>query len=121
MMPIIHMNVRYFEIDENTWWFGGGIDVTPHYIRKDDAKAFHEILKEACDKHHADSYPKYKKWADDYFYLPHRQETRGIGGIFFGNSQGEDQALIIMYLHMAQDQMKTAFLGFNLAYPLHFY
>lgn len=83
MMPIIHMNVRYFEIDENTWWFGGGIDVTPHYVKKDDAKAFHEILKAACDKHHADSYPKYKKWADDYFYLPHRQETRGIGGIFF--------------------------------------
>ncbi len=88
-MPIIHMNVRYFEITDpnsqkvNTWWFGGGIDLTPHYIEDQDARFFHTKLKEACDSAHLDFYPKFKKWADDYFYIRHRNETRGIGGIFF--------------------------------------
>jgi coproporphyrinogen III oxidase len=83
MVPIIHMNVRYFETGENTWWFGGGIDLTPHYVNVADAKVFHTMLKEVCDKHHHYYYPAFKKWADDYFYIPHRNETRGIGGIFF--------------------------------------
>jgi len=83
MVPIIHMNVRYFEMSEGTWWFGGGIDLTPHYVNEDDARFFHNTLREACNKHHTEFYPKFKKWADDYFYLPHRNETRGIGGIFF--------------------------------------
>ncbi len=82
-VPIIHMNVRYFEINEQIWWFGGGIDLTPHYIVAEDARFFHQSMKNTCDKHHKDYYPKFKKWADDYFYIPHRQETRGIGGIFF--------------------------------------
>ena len=81
-VPIIHMNVRYFETGD-TWWFGGGIDLTPHYIIPQDARFFHQYLKDVCDKHHADYYPKFKTWADDYFYLKHRQETRGVGGIFF--------------------------------------
>lgn len=90
MVPIIHMNVRYFEVDNphdksepSTWWFGGGIDLTPHYIVKEDAKFFHSELKAVCDKHHPDYFPKFKDWADDYFYVKHRKETRGIGGIFF--------------------------------------
>ncbi|MCC5944994.1 MAG: oxygen-dependent coproporphyrinogen oxidase [Bernardetiaceae bacterium] len=83
MVPIIHMNVRYFEMSNGVYWFGGGIDLTPHYVVDADARYFHEQLKAVCDKHHADYYPKFKTWADDYFYLPHRQETRGIGGIFF--------------------------------------
>lgn len=83
LVPIIHMNVRYFEMDEDHWWFGGGIDLTPHYIFPEDAVFFHRQLKAVCDDHHADYYPKFKAWADDYFYLKHRQETRGIGGIFF--------------------------------------
>ncbi len=83
MLPIIHMNVRYFETGENTWWFGGGIDLTPHYVDKEDAKYFHNMLKTTCDKHDPDFYPEYKTWADDYFYIKHRKETRGIGGIFF--------------------------------------
>jgi coproporphyrinogen III oxidase len=83
MMPIIHMNVRYFEMSNGVWWFGGGIDLTPHYINEDDAHFFHNALKTACDKHHPNYYPDFKKWADDYFFITHRKETRGIGGIFF--------------------------------------
>lgn len=82
-MPIIHMNVRYFETDGGNYWFGGGIDLTPHYILEEDARFFHGALKEVCDKSDASYFPKFKKWADDYFYLKHRNETRGIGGIFF--------------------------------------
>ena len=83
MVPIIHMNVRYFEMDNGTWWFGGGIDLTPHYINEQDAVFFHNSLKNACAKHNPEYYTKFKKWADDYFFIPHRKETRGIGGIFF--------------------------------------
>jgi coproporphyrinogen III oxidase len=83
MVPIIHMNVRYFEMSNGTYWFGGGIDLTPHYVDKEDATHFHTQLKKACDSHHPSYYPKFKQWADDYFYIKHRQETRGIGGIFF--------------------------------------
>lgn len=95
-VPIIHMNVRYFELDNGTCWFGGGIDLTPHYVVAEDAHAFHQTLKAACDKHHPEFYPRFKTWADDYFFIQHRNETRGIGGIFFdylkpdepGNGQG---------------------------------
>lgn len=83
MVPIIHMNVRYFEMSNGVSWFGGGIDLTPHYIDKTDAQYFHRQLKTVCDKHHPTYYPEFKEWADNYFYLPHRNETRGIGGIFF--------------------------------------
>lgn len=85
-VPIIHMNIRYFEMqtgDESMQWFGGGIDVTPHYVIKEDAVFFHQYLKKVCDAHHPDFYPKFKTWADDYFFIKHRQETRGIGGIFY--------------------------------------
>lgn len=82
-VPIIHMNVRYFEVDDDTWWFGGGIDLTPHYIIPSVAAEFHKKLKAACDRFDPDYYPEFKKWADDYFYIPHRHETRGVGGVFF--------------------------------------
>ncbi len=82
-MPIIHMNVRYFEMNDGRSWFGGGIDLTPHYVLKDQAQYFHQKLKEVCDAHHPTYYPAFKDWADEYFYIKHRQETRGIGGIFF--------------------------------------
>ncbi len=82
-VPIIHMNVRYFEMDNGTRWLGGGIDLSPHYIFEEDARLFHKALKSVCDKHHPDYYLKFKRWADDYFYISHRNETRGIGGIFF--------------------------------------
>jgi coproporphyrinogen III oxidase len=90
MVPIIHMNVRYFELDNGVYWFGGGIDLTPHYILKDDARYFHEQLKKVCDKHHATYYQKFKKWADDYFFIKHRNETRGVGGIFFDHLKADN-------------------------------
>ncbi|MEN9998260.1 MAG: hypothetical protein RI922_1250 [Bacteroidota bacterium] len=82
-VPIIHMNVRYFELNTGVFWFGGGIDLTPHYIIPDQATQFHQGLKAICDRYNSIFYPKFKEWADDYFYIPHRNETRGIGGIFF--------------------------------------
>ncbi|PSR04017.1 MAG: oxygen-dependent coproporphyrinogen oxidase [Bacteroidetes bacterium SW_11_45_7] len=82
-VPTIHMNIRYFEMDDGNAWFGGGIDLTPHYIDKSDAARFHQHLKKVCDDHHPTYYPAFKHWADDYFFIKHRNETRGIGGIFF--------------------------------------
>jgi coproporphyrinogen III oxidase len=85
-VPIIHMNIRYFEMqsdDKLLQWFGGGIDVTPHYVIPDQATGFHQQIKSVCDDAHPDFYPKFKPWADDYFFIKHRNETRGIGGIFY--------------------------------------
>lgn len=87
MMPIIHMNIRCLEIAgkglSSLEWFGGGIDLSPHYIFVEDAQLFHQMLKDTCDKHDKSYYPSFKKWADDYFYIKHRNEMRGVGGIFF--------------------------------------
>ena len=88
-VPIIHMNVRYFEMENGQYWFGGGIDVTPAYIEKDQAVEFHAGMKAVCDRHDPGYYPKFKAWCDKYFYLPHRKETRGIGGLFFDHLKGE--------------------------------
>lgn len=90
-VPIIHMNVRYFEMANGDFWFGGGIDLTPHYINEQDAKYFHEQLKAVCDIHSPEYYPKFKNWADDYFFNTHRNETRGIGGIFFDYQKSNSQ------------------------------
>ncbi|MEO0789738.1 MAG: oxygen-dependent coproporphyrinogen oxidase [Bacteroidota bacterium] len=81
--PIIHMNVRYFELDNGVCWFGGGIDMTPHYVERRQAASFHQKLKDCCDRFHPDWYDRFKAEADDYFFIPHRRETRGIGGIFY--------------------------------------
>mgnify|MGYP003841111755 CR=1 FL=1 len=89
-VPIIHMNVRYFELSNGEFWFGGGIDLTPHIIIPEQAKWFHEQLKAVCDRFDPSYYPKYKNWADDYFYLEHREETRGVGGIFFDHLKPKD-------------------------------
>lgn len=82
-VPIIHMNIRYFELNENIRWFGGGIDLTPHYVDESDATYFHQELKKVCDQYSSEFYPKFKDWADQYFFIKHREETRGIGGIFY--------------------------------------
>lgn len=82
-MPIIHMNVRHFTLDTGISWFGGGIDLTPHIIEPEDAISFHKALKDICDQFDIQFYPEFKKWADDYYFLSHRNETRGVGGIFF--------------------------------------
>lgn len=88
-VPIIHMNVRYFEMSNGTWWFGGGIDLTPHYVNSEDARFFHEQLKQVCDRFNTGYYDKFKVWADNYFFIKHRNETRGIGGIFFDHLKAE--------------------------------
>ncbi|MEM1320464.1 MAG: oxygen-dependent coproporphyrinogen oxidase [Bacteroidota bacterium] len=124
-VPIIHMNVRYFELDSGLWWFGGGIDLTPHYIVEEDAGVFHRHLKAVCDAHHPTYYPKFKVWADDYFYLRHRKETRGVGGIFFdrlSQAEGMDKSarfafvqdvgeafcpIYVPLLHKYKDQVYT--------------
>jgi len=102
-VPIIHMNIRYFETDKGDYWFGGGIDLTPHYVVAKQAKAFHSSLKKVCDQFDAKWYPEFKKQADDYFFIPHRNETRGIGGIF--------------YDHLSEDTFhsKSEILEFSLA------
>lgn len=88
-MPIIHMNVRYFEIESDRYWFGGGIDLTPHYVVEQDAAHFHRMLRDVCERSDSNYYPKFKQWADDYFYIRHRNETRGVGGIFFDRLSGD--------------------------------
>jgi coproporphyrinogen III oxidase len=98
-VPTAHANVRYFEAltpeNQKVWWFGGGFDMTPYYPRLEDAVYWHKAARGACAPFGEDLYPKFKDWCDQYFYLPHRQETRGIGGIFFDdyNEGGFDQSL----------------------------
>jgi coproporphyrinogen III oxidase len=87
-IPTVHMNYRYFEAGP-VWWFGGGADLTPYYGFKEDAAHFHRTLKAACDTHDLDYYPKFKQWCDEYFYLKHRKEPRGVGGIFFDYLEGD--------------------------------
>jgi coproporphyrinogen III oxidase len=97
-VPTVHANYRYFELttpgnassdkaseeeSQKIWWFGGGCDLTPSYLVEEDAKHFHGTLKKACDRHCQGFYPVFKKWCDEYFYIPHRKESRGVGGIFF--------------------------------------
>jgi coproporphyrinogen III oxidase len=86
--PSAHCNVRYFETHSpddgsDAWWFGGGADLTPYYPVLDDVRDFHRALKDACDRTNDDFYPEFKSWCDRYFYLPHRNEARGAGGIFY--------------------------------------
>ena len=81
LIPAMHFNTRYICTTQN--WFGGGIDVTPSKKDNHEKKEFHKILRNMCNRHNKNYYLKYKKWCDEYFYLPHRKETRGIGGIFF--------------------------------------
>ncbi|WP_414549519.1 oxygen-dependent coproporphyrinogen oxidase [Anabaena sp. CCY 0017] len=81
-VPTVHLNYRYFEAGP-VWWFGGGVDLTPYYPFAEDAKHLHQTLKQACDKHNPEYYPVFKRWCDEYFYLKHRNETRGVGGLFF--------------------------------------
>jgi coproporphyrinogen III oxidase len=81
-VPTVHLNYRYFEAGP-VWWFGGGADLTPYYGFVEDAVHFHKTHKAACDAHNPNYYPAYKLWCDEYFHIRHRQENRGIGGIFF--------------------------------------
>ncbi len=81
--PTSHANLRFFLVGDNHWWFGGGYDLTPYYGFAEDCRHWHSTAQEACAPFAPDLYPRLKKWCDQYFYLPHRREPRGIGGIFF--------------------------------------
>ncbi|MEO1590356.1 MAG: oxygen-dependent coproporphyrinogen oxidase [Cyanobacteria bacterium J06632_22] len=91
-IPTVHLNYRYFEAGP-VWWFGGGIDLTPYYPFDEDVVNFHKTIKAACDRNHPEYYPTFKRWCDEYFYLKHRQETRGVGGIFFDYQEGRSGEL----------------------------
>jgi coproporphyrinogen III oxidase len=91
MIPTTHANWRYLELGGKRW-FGGGSDLTPYYLFEEDASHFHSVLKGVCDTHSPDYYARFKKGCDEYFYLPHRKETRGIGGIFY-DYLGRDEAV----------------------------
>jgi coproporphyrinogen III oxidase len=100
--PTSHANVRFFiaekEGAEPIWWFGGGFDLTPSFGFKEDCIHWHKVAKDICDPYGEATYPKYKKWCDDYFFLKHRNETRGVGGLFFDdlNEPGFDQSFSFM-------------------------
>lgn len=89
MIPTVHANFRYLELESGDAWFGGGADLTPYYLFEEDARHFHGVWKETCDKHDVSYYPKFKRWCDEYFYLKHREEARGVGGIFFDYLKGD--------------------------------
>ena len=101
-VPTSHANVRFFiaekEGEAPVWWFGGGYDLTPFYGNEDDCRHWHETAQKACQPFGEDVYPKFKKWCDDYFYLKHRDEARGVGGLFFDDYQegGFDNAFAFM-------------------------
>ena len=100
MVPTVHANFRYFEqarLNSESGggqahgdsWFGGGVDLTPYYLYEEDVRHFHSTIKSACDKHNADYYPRFKKWCDEYFFVKHREEARGVGGAFFDYLRGD--------------------------------
>ena len=95
--PTVHMNVRFFS-SGSTWWFGGGMDLTPYYGFEEDARHFHAACRNALEPSGPEYYPKYKKWCDEYFFLKHRSEPRGIGGIFFDDlaDRGFDFSFALM-------------------------
>jgi coproporphyrinogen III oxidase len=123
-IPTAHANVRFFVAEEQgkdpIWWFGGGFDLTPYYGFDEDAVHWHETAKKACIPFGEDIYPKYKKWCDDYFYLIHRNEQRGIGGLFFDDLNGDfEKCFDFMksvgshfteaYIPIAKKRMNTTF------------
>ena len=82
-VPTTHMNVRFIRVDEHKWWFGGGFDLTPYYGYVEDAVHWHQVAARACEGFGTDLYPRLKRWCDEYFFIKHRGEARGIGGIFY--------------------------------------
>jgi coproporphyrinogen III oxidase len=100
-VPTVHMNVRFFAAfhpkDAPVWWFGGGMDLTPYYGFEEDAVHFHSTCRDALNPFGSDLHPRFKKWCDEYFYLKHRQEPRGVGGIFFDdfNALPQEQAFAL--------------------------
>ncbi|KAL5741795.1 hypothetical protein ACOSP7_028527 [Xanthoceras sorbifolium] len=116
--PTLHFNYRYFETDApkdtpgapRQWWFGGGTDLTPAYIFEEDVKHFHSIQKKACDKFDPTFYPRFKKWCDDYFYIKHRNERRGLGGIFFDDLNDYDQEMLLSFATECANSVVPAYI-----------
>ena len=106
--PTVHLNVRFICAGD-TWWFGGGMDLTPYYGFEEDAKHFHLTCKRALEPFGADLHPKYKKWCDEYFFLKHRNEPRGIGGIFFDDLSAPDFATAFSIVRSVGDHFITAY------------
>jgi coproporphyrinogen III oxidase len=111
--PTVHMNVRFFEARkenaEPVWWFGGGMDLTPYYGYTEDAMHFHQTCKNALQPFGEDCYPRLKKWCDDYFYLKHRKEPRGIGGVFFDDLNQPDFATCFSLTKNLGEHFLTAY------------
>ena len=127
-IPTTHMNVRMFVAkaqpgtdQKDIFWFGGGMDLTPYYVFEEDARHFHQVNKNALDMHRADAYPEYKKWCDEYFFLKHRNETRGVGGVFFDDlstpsfdgafalTRSVGNAFLDAYLPIVQKRLNTPY------------
>jgi coproporphyrinogen III oxidase len=107
-IPTVHANFRCLARGA-ALWFGGGADLTPYYPEREDVEHFHRTWKTVCDRHDPAHYARFKRWCDDYFYLPHRGETRGIGGIFFDQLQ-RDQARDFAFVRDAGDAFIEAYL-----------
>ncbi|THG02920.1 coproporphyrinogen-III oxidase 1, chloroplastic-like isoform X1 [Camellia sinensis] len=116
--PTLHFNYRYFETDAPSdapgaprqWWFGGGTDLTPAYIFEEDVKHFHSVQKSSCDKFDPSFYPRFKKWCDDYFYIKHRGERRGLGGIFFDDLNDYDQEMLLSFATECANSVVPAYI-----------
>ncbi|VAW81287.1 Coproporphyrinogen III oxidase, aerobic [hydrothermal vent metagenome] len=113
-VPTSHANIRFFmahkEGEEPIWWFGGGFDLTPYYAFDEDCVHWHTIAKQACDEFGEDVYPKYKQWCDDYFYLKHRDETRGIGGLFFDDLNSWEYDKCFSFMRSVGDHYSKAYI-----------
>ncbi|HQY06014.1 MAG TPA: oxygen-dependent coproporphyrinogen oxidase [Lacunisphaera sp.] len=119
-IPTVHMNVRFFmteppadadgPIENPSWWFGGGFDLTPYYGFEEDAVHWHRTAKAACDPHGAELYPKFKQWCDEYFFIKHRGEPRGIGGLFFDDFNSPGFVDSFRFLRSVGDAFLPAYL-----------
>ncbi len=108
-IPTVHMNVRYFEAGEAHWWFGGGIDLTPFYPRHAQVIRFHQTLRSTCARFDPAWYPRFKAACDRYFFLPHRNEARGVGGIFYDQLRG-DRVRLLAFTEAVGDSFLPAYL-----------
>ena len=113
-VPTSHANVRFFIANktgqEPVWWFGGGFDLTPYYGYQEDCEHWHRTARKACEGFDCDFYARYKKWCDDYFYIKHRQEARGIGGLFFDDLSQPDFETAFRFMRSVGDHYLPAYL-----------
>ncbi len=112
-VPTSHANVRFFIAEkagsDPVWWFGGGYDLTPYYANEEDCRHWHQTAKEACDNLDPNYYPRFKKWCDDYFYLKHRNEARGIGGLFFDDFNEKNFEHAFKFMQAVGDSYAEAY------------